>query len=86
MAIWSLVGSRTEKFPPKFLSEKANKARQKIGKTTCKFLGHKFIYQEINFPIIRGFHIYSECVSCGKRKDEDVIPYEEMALRKKESP
>ena len=78
-----------KKFSPNFLSDKewvkykANWARQKMGRVTCIFVGHNFVHQEIDYPEIRGFHLYSECVSCGKRKDEETIPYEEMARRNK---
>lgn len=82
-AIWWLFGNRIKKFPSKFLSDKANRVRQKIGGATCKILGHKFVPQEIHYPAISGFHLYSECESCGKRKDEETIPYEEMVRRNK---
>ena len=82
-AIWWFFGNRIKKFSPNFLSDKANKARQKIGRVTCKLLGHKFVHQEIHYPAINGFHLYSECVSCGKRKDQETIPYEEMVRRNK---
>ena len=86
--IVSIIGL-IKQFSPKFLSDKewvkykADRARQKIGRVTCKIAGHNFVQKQINDPIIRGFHLYSECVSCGEKKDKETIPYEEMARRSK---
>jgi hypothetical protein len=63
--------------------DKVSRARQKLGSITGKIVGHNFVDQMINYPEIRGAHLYSECESCGKKKDEETIPYEELARRHK---